>query len=256
MAVDVDRVPGKGFGMRVRMRAGEGAWHSHRRHQLLVSGDTALRLELEDGRWFLFPRRAAFIACGTRHRVVVSRAGSLTTVYLAASLLSGAPSCAVMAADPLLLGLCERALRWGPDRRRGAAADRFFAVVADLCAEWVARPEGYRLPRIAEPRLARAADWAAAHLAEASVPAMAARAAMSPRSFARHFATAAGMPAGAFLQSARLLAAMELLGRDRGVTEVGLAVGYESPAAFSHAFSRFTGLAPRLYRAQVVGSAR
>lgn len=76
-------------------------------------------------------------------------------------------------------------------------------------------------------------------------------AAMSRATYARHFAESAGMGVGAFLLRLRMLKACALLQQtDQSAGEIGLAVGYQSEAAFGKAFRQFSGVAPGRYRRQ------
>ena len=76
-------------------------------------------------------------------------------------------------------------------------------------------------------------------------------AAMSRATYARHFAESAGMGVGAFLLRLRMLKACALLRQtSQRAGEIGLAVGYQSEAAFGKAFRQFSGLAPGRYRQQ------
>ena len=61
----------------------------------------------------------------------------------------------------------------------------------------------------------------------------------------------AGMGVGAFLLRLRMLKACALLRQtSQRAGEIGLAVGYQSEAAFGKAFRQFSGLAPGRYRQQ------
>ncbi|WP_444438773.1 AraC family transcriptional regulator [Pseudomonas sp. A6] len=74
---------------------------------------------------------------------------------------------------------------------------------------------------------------------------------MSRTSFAVHFKSITGIPALAYLSEWRMLLAQQAL-RSRDVNMAALAseLGYASESAFSNAFKRVTGTAPRHYRKQ------
>ncbi|MGY1784264.1 helix-turn-helix domain-containing protein [Geodermatophilus sp. SYSU D00698] len=93
-------------------------------------------------------------------------------------------------------------------------------------------------------------DWARAHLAEdISVEALARRALMSPRSFARRFKATTGTTPHAWLLSQRLAAAEALLEEsDAPVEEIARLVGFGTAAGFREQFSRRRGVSPRAYR--------
>ncbi|MFD9572193.1 AraC family transcriptional regulator [Streptomyces sp. NPDC059982] len=83
--------------------------------------------------------------------------------------------------------------------------------------------------------------WSLAELARAS--------AMSRTSFADRFRTVAGVPPVTYLYSWRMRLARHSLWRDdTPVAALASSLGYASESAFSTAFKRSTGMAPRHYR--------
>jgi AraC family transcriptional regulator len=73
---------------------------------------------------------------------------------------------------------------------------------------------------------------------------------LSPFHFHRVFRALTGEPVGEYQRRIRIeRAALLLRHTDQAVTAVGLAVGYESPAAFSRAFARTFSLSPAAWRA-------
>lgn len=99
-------------------------------------------------------------------------------------------------------------------------------------------------------RLADVVTWMLEHLDEPlTVPLLAARAVMSPRSFARHFRQMTGTTPRAWLLAQRLHRAEELLeSGDLGVEEVARRVGFGTAAALREQFVRRRGVPPRDYR--------
>ncbi len=97
-----------------------------------------------------------------------------------------------------------------------------------------------------------AMQWAGERLHEPiGVPQMAARCAMSARTFLRRFHDAAGMPPHQWLQQARLARARELLETTvLSHDQVAAECGYETLDAFRLAFRRVVGVAPGAYRAR------
>ncbi|MEV6249717.1 DJ-1/PfpI family protein [Streptomyces sp. NPDC051742] len=85
--------------------------------------------------------------------------------------------------------------------------------------------------------------------ADLSVEALAARARLSPRHFARAFHEETGTPPGRYVDLVRLEHARRLLEEtSRGVEEVARASGYGTPEAMRRAFLRALGTAPAEYR--------
>jgi transcriptional regulator GlxA family with amidase domain len=93
-------------------------------------------------------------------------------------------------------------------------------------------------------------DWAVEHLGdELSVEALAARAAMSPRTFARRFRAATGSTPAAWLRTQRVLAAERLLERsDATVEAIAHRTGLGSADTLRRHFARSRGVPPETYR--------
>ncbi|OSZ56726.1 AraC family transcriptional regulator [Streptomyces pharetrae CZA14] len=93
-------------------------------------------------------------------------------------------------------------------------------------------------------------QWISEHpAADLSVAALAARARLSPRHFARAFRAETGMTPGRYVDRVRLEHARRLLEDTAcGVEEVSRASGYGTPEAMRRAFVRALGAAPAEYR--------
>jgi AraC-like DNA-binding protein len=102
----------------------------------------------------------------------------------------------------------------------------------------------------ANRRLLRARDMIDRLFAEPlDVPGLARVALMSPAHFIREFKAAFGEPPHRYLQRRRVERAMALL-RDStsSITEVSLAVGFNSTGTFSRTFKAVVGQSPSTYR--------
>lgn len=99
--------------------------------------------------------------------------------------------------------------------------------------------------------LAQVRAFALAHLDEPlTVSALAARAGMSPRSFARHFAAATGTTPLRWLVGHRIVAAQKLLERtDLPMPEVARRSGFGSEVTMRQQFASRLATSPRAYRA-------
>jgi transcriptional regulator GlxA family with amidase domain len=80
------------------------------------------------------------------------------------------------------------------------------------------------------------------------VPALAARAGLTERTFHRRFRAATGETPARFVEMARLDAARMLLARGLSLKSVAAQVGLFPAARLSEAFERRFGIAPRLFR--------
>ncbi|MEU7476529.1 GlxA family transcriptional regulator [Lentzea sp. NPDC042327] len=92
--------------------------------------------------------------------------------------------------------------------------------------------------------------WATANLAaDLSVPALAGRAGLSPRQFARAFAEQAGVTPGRFVDLIRLEAAQRMLAdTGEGVLRIARRCGYGTQEGMRRAFLRELGVSPTEYR--------
>jgi transcriptional regulator GlxA family with amidase domain len=99
-------------------------------------------------------------------------------------------------------------------------------------------------------RFADVVTWMKSHLrSDLSVDALAKRACLSPRHFARAFVGRLGCTPGAFVEDARLAEASRRLSlRGARVDMVARSVGYASEDVFRRAFARRFGISPSSYR--------
>lgn len=113
-------------------------------------------------------------------------------------------------------------------------------------AQYVARPVAECDADTLAPLLA----WAAAHLDDdLGVEALARRAHLSPRTFARRFRDETGTTPHAWVTSQRLAEAERLLETtDRSVEQVAHDVGFAGAATLRHQFQRARGVSPQSYR--------
>lgn len=250
--VDVDAVAGA-FCLADELSPFTSAWHVHRKHQLLYSARGALLLEVDRAQWLLPPQRAAWLRAGTRHRVRLAQPVSLRTVYLEPRRVRAPPEgeCRVFMLGPLAREMLLYAPRWGPERApKDPVADSFFDTLTRLLPEWTEDARDWRLPRARTSELERAMAFTLERLGEPLTLEQVARAAgLSSRTLARRFEQEAQTTWRRFQHDARMLRAMELLAEDGArVTQTAYAVGFESLAAFTHAFHSFTGERPRDFR--------
>ena len=98
-------------------------------------------------------------------------------------------------------------------------------------------------------RLDEVCKWAASHLdADLSVDALASRAGLSSRQFARRFRAAYGTPPAAYIKRLRLDGARTLLSQGVSLSRVVHVSGFGSTDGFRRAFEGQFGVTPREYR--------
>ncbi|WP_018683316.1 GlxA family transcriptional regulator [Actinokineospora enzanensis] len=111
------------------------------------------------------------------------------------------------------------------------------------------------IPQCSSDSLQPVLAWLVENLAEEhSVAALARRARMSERSFARHFVAEAGTTPHKWLSAQRILHARRLLEQTTlGVDEVARRCGFGSGALLRHHFQRIVGVSPTDYRRTFAG---
>lgn len=108
-----------------------------------------------------------------------------------------------------------------------------------------------------EDRIALSMTWALEHLPETlSVAQLADQAAMSPRTYLRHFSRRAGTSPIRWLVAQRLQASLELLETtETPIEEIATAVGFDTAVTFRHHFRQAMHTSPAAYRRTFHGRA-
>lgn len=115
-------------------------------------------------------------------------------------------------------------------------------------AQFIARP----LPEVRSLSLAPVTDWMLENLRlDLSVDDLAAKALMSPRTFARRFKADHGTTPAAWLNRQRIIHAQRLLEKtDLGLDRIAWECGFGSAAVLRQNFSRTLGTTPTAYRSR------
>ena len=245
--IDPDAGARTAFVLDARHRRMDGAWHAHRRGQLVHAAEGVLAVSTAEGRWVVPPARAVWVPAGQRHKVASQRPFRLLTLYVDRVSAPLPDVCRVVAVDALVRELLASAAHFGRDYPAGGAEERLVRVTLDrLPALTVAPLLHLPVPQSAE--LAKlTAELAAAPGGRRTLGAWAARVGLTPRTTARRFVSETGLTFGQWRQQLRLLSALELLGAGESVTAVAFAVGYDDVSSFIEAFKAAMGVTPGRY---------
>ncbi|WP_344828181.1 helix-turn-helix transcriptional regulator [Actinocorallia longicatena] len=226
-------------------------WHHHDLHQLEYALEGVAEVETAAGRYLVPPRQAIWVPAGTEHNTIL-RGVKTASVFFDPSMLPGGVfgRATVVAAAPLLREMIVYALRW-PIRRTAAdaRADTYFSALALIIEDGLGREQPLWLPTSTDPLVAAVIAHTERHLASVTAGEVSDALHISERTLRRRFHDATGTTWREFVVRARLIRAMALLAEPgANVLEVGTAVGFTSPSAFSRAFRSFTGRTPTEYR--------
>jgi AraC-like DNA-binding protein len=222
-------------------------------HYLLYASAGAMRVEAEGAAWSLPPARAALVSANTPVRLILNQKMSVCSVLFATSFAPAPPAALAVfemttLAREIVLECGRQAEAEEPlsDYRR--ALFRALQMTAWKLAE---NPGPTQMPIGRSSGVLKALALTEEYLSEnIGFDELALHVGQSPRTLARKLSAETGMNWGQILQRMRMIRAIEILAETRApVTEVALAVGYQSLSGFNAAFRSFTGTTPTSYRA-------
>ena len=235
------------FAFKRRTAEGWTPEHSHLRGQLVALTQGVVIVQAGSERWMHPPQRCAWIPPNCKHaaRSVGGAAGSM--VDLSPEMCRGLPKTpCLFNSSELLFAIVHRMLGWNFRQAPNIAQRRLIATLRDEIRQPDQQPLRLTLPR--EEKLAKVADALLDDVADdRTLDAWAHVAGMTRRTFMRAFSAQTGMSFGRWRQQARLFAALEMLAQRKSVTEVAIAVGYDSVSAFIEMFRTMLGTTPQTY---------
>jgi len=148
-----------------------------------------------------------------------------------------------VAISPLLRELIRAAMEVRQPYVPGTRDGRLMRLILDELRALPVLPLYLQLPT--DPRMVWVAESLQRNLDDRStIGAWARRISIDAKTVQRLFVKDTGMTFGQWRQQARLLRALELLASGEKVIDVALALGYESPSAFSTMFRKHFGQTP------------
>ncbi|QCI63876.1 AraC family transcriptional regulator [Phreatobacter stygius] len=222
------------------------ALHRHETAQLIFAVSGTMQVTTPTGRWLVPPERAVWVPARFAHAIDMLSDVEMRSTYVAAGAahdgwVAAAPGQdRVIAVSGLLraLILAQFDQPLAPGRRRAVTALLLDEVArAEAAPTFVPMPKSPAMIRLAESVVADPAG--AADLAD-----LAARAGTSVRTASRLFPAETALTFKAWRQRARIMAAIQVLGRGVSVKEAARSLGFSSSAAFGAAFRSVTGKTP------------
>lgn len=218
--------------------------HSHAKHQLIYAVRGVMVVQADAGRWVVPPTRAIWMRAGMKHEIRCIGEVHMRSLQVATDaaprLLQETQAVGI---SPLLRELIRSAMEIGhpyvPNTRDG----RVMRLILDELRALPVLPLHLQMPT--DARLLRICEHLQQHPDDASAMTdWAGRLGVDVKTIQRLFLKDTGMTFGQWRQQARLLRALELLATGEKVIDVALALGYESPSAFSTMFRKQFDQAP------------
>ena len=221
--------------------------HQHPTAQLIHAVRGVMVVTTEAGQWIVPPTRGVWVPPGMDHRMRTIGEVQLRTVYIRADASPCLPTqCQVVDISPLLRELILVAITVAQPCPADSREGRLMTLLLDEVAVLPSLP--LRLPHPTDPALAQICRAITAVPDDRSTLSdWADKLGVDAKTIQRRFAKQTGMTFGQWRQQARLCSALELLASGTKVVDVALALGYDSPSAFTAMFKRQFGSVPSAY---------
>jgi AraC-like DNA-binding protein len=221
--------------------------HFHPEDQLVFASKGVMTVHTRQGIWVVPPHRAVWIPAKIPHRIDMSGAVSLRTLYLLPGLGRGLPGkCFVMNVSPLLRELILHACTFPKLNGKTPAHRRIIEILVDQLEAVHSVP--FELPHPSDARALRVVRALIANPADRRTLARLCQdCGASKRTVERVFVQETKMTFRKWRQQLRLLRSLQLLAGGEKVTSAALETGYNSTSAFIAMFRKQFGATPRRY---------
>nr|WP_259372783.1 helix-turn-helix transcriptional regulator [Schlegelella koreensis] len=224
--------------------------HAHSMHQLIYAVRGVMVVQAHVGRWVVPPTRAIWMQAGMTHEIrcvgEVHMRSLLVKPQVAATSLVGTQAVAV---SPLLRELVRAAVDVRHPYEAASRDGRLMCLILDELRGLPVLPLHLQMP--VDPRLVQISEALQEQLDDPSTVAdWSRRLTIDAKTIQRAFVKETGLTFGQWRQQARLLRALELLAVGDKVIDVALALGYESPSAFTSMFRKHFGQTPSAFFAE------
>ncbi|MGY3694765.1 AraC-like DNA-binding protein [Bradyrhizobium sp. USDA 3240] len=223
--------------------------HSHRKGQLVVASHGSVMCRAPGGLWIVPPQGAVWIPAGVLHSNCMSEAKKVYVVFIDPQASALPTTCCTFTISSLVRELIHRLSVFPPLYPIEGPTSRLGRVLLDELVQM--STEQMYLPISADSRLQHLAASLLDDPADRStVDELAARYAMSERTFARLVLKETGMTFGRWRQRLHILVALQRLSTGSSVQAVSLDLGYETPSAFITMFKKTMSKSPRRFLAE------
>ena len=221
--------------------------HAHREAQLVFAAEGLMQVETPKGRWLVPPDRAVWVPARLAHAIDVLADIEMRSIYFQPRWLAAQhaspqlKSELVVRVRPLLRELVLALFEQGNDSGRVMRLAE--VVVGELAragdaTTFLPMPSDPKAREVAELLLQRPADVR-------DLDALARAVGVSGRTLSRLFPLETRLTFKVWRQRARIIGAIEMLGRPgQSIKRVATRLGFSSTAAFSFAFRQVTGQTP------------
>jgi AraC-like DNA-binding protein len=237
------------FGIETGQDNDELPLHSHKKAQLVVASHGSVMCRAPGGLWIVPPQGAVWIPAGVLHSNCVSDYGKLYVVFIDPKAIMLPTTCCTFTITSLVRELIQRLAAFPPLYPPVGPTSRLGRVLLDELVQM--STDQMFLPLSADSRLQNLATSLLNDPGDRStVEQLAARYAMSERTFARLVLKETGMTFGRWRQRLHIMVALQRLSAGNSVQAVSFDLGYETPSAFITMFKKTMGKSPRRFLAE------
>jgi len=224
--------------------------HAHREAQLVFAAEGLMQVETPKGRWLVPPDRAVWVPARLGHAIDVLADIEMRSIYFQPRWLATChaggelKSEFVVRVHPLLRELVLALFDDQSDSER-------VMLLAEVVVGELARAGDATtfMPMPADPKARKIAELLLQHPADdRDLDALARAVGVSGRTVSRLFPLETRLTFKVWRQRARIIGAVEMLGRPgQSIKRVATRLGFSSTAAFSFAFRQVTGQTPTAF---------
>lgn len=221
--------------------------HTHQCAQFLHALNGVIRVDTPSASWVVTTNQGLWIPAGISHSLRITGDVRVRTLFVDPMARADLPNTCVLAkVSSLLTSLIVAAVSLPDIRIAGTREERIFELILDELR--LLNPIDFYLPNPTTEALVKLCQNVSERLAHPWTASDAAKfLGQSERTISRRFQQELGLTFTEWLRQRRLLHASELLASGDSVLETALAIGYDSPSAFSAMFKSRTGLSPSEY---------